>query len=70
MPDITITVFKDRSLEQRRRLVEAITAVTQETLGVSAAGVRITFLRIDREDVAIGGELLSDRKSAAGTPVE
>lgn len=68
MPNIKIEIFRGRTLEQRRRLVEGITDAAVDALGISPEGVRITFFEIDRHDLARGGKLFSDPAEPAASP--
>jgi 4-oxalocrotonate tautomerase len=60
MPNITIEIFRGRTLDQRRQLVKGITDAAVEALGIAPEGVRITFFEIERHDLARGGRLFSD----------
>lgn len=60
MPNITIEIFRGRTLDQRRQLVKGITAAAVDALGIAPEGVRITFFEIERHDLARGGKLFSD----------
>lgn len=70
MPVITVGLFNDRTLEQRRALARAFTQASQEILGVAPDKVRITFHELERSDVAIGGVLISDRDMPAPDAAE
>lgn len=65
MPNITVEIFKGRTLEQRRRFVAGITESAVEAFGIDPEGVRITFFEIERQDLARGGRLFSDKDAAA-----
>lgn len=64
MPNITVEIFKGRTLDQRRRLVQGITRAAVDALGIQPEGVRITFFEIERADLARGGVLFSDLDGA------
>ena len=64
MPNITIEIFKGRTLDQRRELVSGITEAAVSALGIKPEGVRITFFEIERTDLARGGVLFSDMDTA------
>lgn len=68
MPNITVEIFRGRTLDQRRQFVQGITQSAVEAFGISPEGVRITFFEIDRTDLARGGRLFSD--PAENTAVE
>lgn len=65
MPNITVEIFRGRTLDQRRQFVEGITQSAVDAFGISPEGVRITFFEIDRTDLARGGRLFSDTAPAA-----
>jgi len=69
MPNITVEIFRGRTLDQRRQFVEGITKSAVEAFGISPEGVRITFFEIDRTDLARGGRLFSDSAPAASPEV-
>ena len=60
MPTFHIELFEGRSIDQKRKFVEAITRVTCETLGCEASSVDIILTDIKRENWATAGRLWSD----------
>jgi 4-oxalocrotonate tautomerase len=62
MPTFNIQMFEGRTIEQKRKLVEAVTRVTCETLGCGADSVDIVITDVKKENWATGGTLWSDRK--------
>lgn len=62
MPKYHLHMFEGRTLEQKRKLVEEVTRVTVETLGVAAESVDIMITELKRENWATAGKLLSDPK--------
>ena len=60
MPTINIQLFEGRTIEQKRAFAEAVTKVTVDTLGGTAAGVQVIFTDVKRENWATGGRLASD----------
>jgi 4-oxalocrotonate tautomerase len=60
MPTFHIELFEGRTVEQKRKLVEAITRVTCETLGCEPLSVDIILTDVKRENWATGGKLWSD----------
>ncbi|MDN7024976.1 4-oxalocrotonate tautomerase [Methanoculleus sp. FWC-SCC1] len=60
MPVVTIQMSKGKTLEQKRRLAEEITATITSTLGVSPDWVTILIEELDRENIAKSGKLLSE----------
>jgi 4-oxalocrotonate tautomerase len=61
MPNITVELLSGRSLDQRREFASAVTNAAIDILGARREAVRIRFDEIEREDVANGGTLESDR---------
>ncbi|WP_218241581.1 4-oxalocrotonate tautomerase [Comamonas fluminis] len=61
MPTYHIELFEGRSVEEKRKLVEAVTRVTTEVLGSSPESVDIVITDIKRENWATGGKLWSER---------
>ncbi|QET02466.1 MULTISPECIES: 4-oxalocrotonate tautomerase [Cupriavidus] len=62
MPTFRIELFEGRPLDQRRKLVEAVTRVTCETLGCEPGSVDIIIDEVKRENWATGGKLWSEQK--------
>jgi 4-oxalocrotonate tautomerase len=60
MPVVTIRMSKGRTLEQKRRLADEITASIVNTLGVDPSWITILFEELDRENIAKSGKLLSE----------
>ncbi len=60
MPTYHIEMLEGRTLEQKKKLVEAITRVTVEVLGGQAASVDILITDVKRENWATGGKLWSE----------
>lgn len=61
MPTYHIELFEGRSVEEKRKLVEAVTRVTTEILGSSPESVDIVITDVKRENWATGGKLWSER---------
>ena len=61
MPTYHIELFEGRSVEDKRKLVEAVTRVTTEVLGSSPESVDIVITDVKRENWATGGKLWSER---------
>lgn len=70
VPNISVEIFRGRTLDQRRQFVSGITQSAVDAFGISPEGVRITFFEIDREDLARGGKLFSDLDAAVAAPAE
>ena len=60
MPTYHIEMLEGRTIEQKKKLVEAITRVTVEVLGGSADSVDILITDVKRENWATGGKLWSE----------
>lgn len=60
MPTYHIELFEGRSVEEKRKLVEAVTRVTTEVLGSSPESVDIVITDVKRENWATGGKLWSE----------
>lgn len=63
MPIVTVNIKEGRTLEQKRAMIAGMTDVLCETMGVSAASVRIIVNEMRNEDFAIGGVLICDDPS-------
>ncbi len=61
MPVVTIQMAAGRSLEQKRRVAEEITATLVSVLKVDPADVTILVHELPRESIAKAGRLLSER---------
>lgn len=61
MPIITVKMAKGRTVEQKHVLVGALTKVAMETLGAEKGWVTVLIEETERNNWAVGGELLSDR---------
>ena len=62
MPTIMVNMFEGRTLEQKRKLVAAMTEAVVESLGVKPESVRIFLKEMARENHAVAGVLTSDKK--------
>ena len=63
MPTYHIEMMEGRTVEQKKKLVEAITQATVDILGSSADSVDIIITDIKRENWATGGTLWSEPRS-------
>ena len=61
MPVVTIQMAAGRSVEQKRRVAEEITATLVSVLKVDPADVTILVHELPRENIAKAGRLLSER---------
>lgn len=60
MPSYHVEMMEGRTIDQKKRLVEAITRVSVEILGGTADAVDIIITDIKRENWASGGRLWSE----------
>ena len=61
MPMINIAIAKGRTLSQKRALIRDISRVVAETLDVPAEKIWIRIDEFDRDNFAVGGQLMCDR---------
>src|ERR1700761_7360776 len=64
MPFIHVHIAAGRPLEKRRRLAAAITDAVTDILELERGATQVVIHEHDRDNWAIGGELLSERRSA------
>jgi len=64
MPFISVHIAAGRPLEKRRRLAQAITDAVSDILELERGATQVLIHEHDRDNWAIGGELLSERSSA------
>ena len=60
MPTYHVEMMEGRTIEQKKKLVEAITRVSVEILGGVADSVDVIITDIKRENWATGGKLWSE----------
>lgn len=60
MPIIDLKLLEGRTLDQKRKLVAAVTDAVVQTLGVPPELVRITLHEMARDNYSVGGVLMSD----------
>lgn len=63
MPTYHIEMLEGRTIEQKKKLVEAITRVTVEVLGGTPDAVDILITDVKRENWATGGILWTKPRS-------
>ena len=61
MPTYRIEMIEDRTVEQKKKLVEEITRVSVEVLGGTPEMVDILITDVKRENWATGGKLWTER---------
>ena len=60
MPTYPVEMMEGRTLEQKKKLVEAITHVSVEILGGTPEAVDIVITDVKRENWATGGKLWTE----------
>ena len=61
MPVIKVEVLEGRSVEQKRRLVEALTRETSEIMQCSRESIYVVIEESKKENWGVGGQLCSDK---------
>lgn len=61
MPTVIVELFRGRSLDTKRELATKITNAITETCNVPADAVTVKFVEGERENLAKGGVLYSDK---------
>ena len=61
MPIIRVEMFKGRSREQKRELVQALTDAMVKTTGTNPEAVWVVLSDVEKEDWGFGGELGVDK---------
>lgn len=64
MPVVTVQLWKGRSLDQKRKLVKAITDAMVEHTGARPDALHVILEEIPQENWALGGVLGVDRTDA------
>ncbi len=64
MPNITVEGPPIPDIEKKRKLVQTITQVATEVYRLPAQAIVVTIRENSPENVAIGGNLLSDQKKS------
>ena len=62
MPILQVEILKGRTVEQKRAMVNKVTAAISETLNCPKEAVSIIIKEMDRENFAQAGELYVDKK--------
>ncbi len=62
MPTLRVELMEGRTVEQKRKLAEAITRVSVEILGGAPESVDILITDVKRENWATGGKLWLDKQ--------
>jgi 4-oxalocrotonate tautomerase len=61
MPVLRVSMYKGRTLEQKRELAEALTEVMVRVAKTTAQGTTIIFEEVDKENWASSGKLASEK---------
>ncbi len=61
MPIMTLELFKGRTREQKRELVQALTDTYVRVMGGRPDSVTIILSDVAKEDWAVAGELMADK---------
>ncbi len=61
MPIIRVEMFKGRSREQKRELVQALTDAMVKTTGAKPEACWVVISDVEKEDWGFGGELGCDK---------
>jgi 4-oxalocrotonate tautomerase len=62
MPIIQVQMFEGRTVEQKRKLVASVTEAVVTSLAVKPDDVRIIIREMAKQDYAIAGVLVADKK--------
>jgi len=62
MPHVQITMLEGRTLEQKRKLAARVTDALAEECGARREAISIAIVDVTKEDFAIGGTLVADKK--------
>jgi len=62
MPIIHVHLFEGRTVEQKRKLVAAMTEAVVKSLDAKPESVRILLHHMPKSDLAVAGVLTSDKK--------
>jgi len=62
MPLIQITLLKGRTTEKKRKIAQRMTDVLVEEAKTAKEGVVVTFVDVEKDSYARGGELMLDKK--------
>ncbi|WP_279326628.1 2-hydroxymuconate tautomerase [Bacillus kexueae] len=60
MPYVTVKMLEGRSEEQKKALVEKVTAAVSETTGAPAEKIVVFIEEMSKNHYAVGGKRLSD----------
>jgi len=61
MPYVNVRMLKGRTKEQKKELVTAITDALADICGARREGTTVVIDEVERENWAVGGELMSEK---------
>lgn len=61
MPIVQVEMFKGRTVEQKRAMVEKVTDALVETVNCDREAVKIIIREMEKENYSSGGQLHSDK---------
>jgi 4-oxalocrotonate tautomerase len=61
MPYVTVKMLEGRTEEQKKALVEKVTAAVNETTGAQKENIVVFIEEMTKNHYAVGGERLSDK---------
>ncbi|WP_077215108.1 2-hydroxymuconate tautomerase [Bacillus dakarensis] len=61
MPYVTVKMLEGRTDEQKKALVEKVTAAVSETVGAPTANVHVIIEEMKKSHLAVGGKLKSEQ---------
>ena len=70
MPLVNVQMAEGRTPEQKKALMEAITAAMEEHIGAPRASVRVWINEFPNTDFMAGGELLADKQARLAAEAE
>jgi len=62
MPYVNVRMLTGRTLEQKRELARVITQAMVDVCGARQEGTTVVIDEVERENWAVGGELIADRR--------
>jgi len=62
MPTIQVSMFEGRTMEQKRKLVAALTEAVVNSLGSKPESIHIILHDLPKHNIAVAGVLASDKK--------
>lgn len=65
MPIVQVNMLEGRSVEQKRRMITAVTGALVESLGIAADSVRILIQELPAEHFAVAGVSAGERPLGA-----